>query len=124
MIATVVLGYAEVGIERRREEGLLRYLDRAVHVTVAKITITQKLDDAFKIRSTKSAGELRRHACDLLELRVGERDHRHLFESSRLEKWGSRPVLEGEEVDQTRQALLEIYCAVVLATPYNDFATH
>ncbi len=29
-----------------------------------------------------------------------------------------------EEADQNRQALLEIYCAVVLATPYNDFGTH
>jgi hypothetical protein len=29
-----------------------------------------------------------------------------------------------EEVDQNRQALLEIYCAVVLGTPYNDFGTH
>lgn len=29
-----------------------------------------------------------------------------------------------EELDQTRQALLEIYSAVVLATPYNDFGTH
>jgi len=29
-----------------------------------------------------------------------------------------------EEIDQTRQALLEIYCAVVLSTPYNDFRTH
>jgi hypothetical protein len=29
-----------------------------------------------------------------------------------------------EEPDQNRQALLEIYCAVVLATPYNDFGTH
>jgi len=29
-----------------------------------------------------------------------------------------------EEVDQIRQALLEIYCAVVLGTPYNDFGTH
>ena len=29
-----------------------------------------------------------------------------------------------EETDQTRQALLEIYCAVVLRTPYNDFGTH
>lgn len=29
-----------------------------------------------------------------------------------------------EETDQTRQALLEIYAAVSLATPYNDFATH
>jgi hypothetical protein len=28
------------------------------------------------------------------------------------------------ESDQNRQALLEIYCAVVLATPYNDFGTH
>ena len=29
-----------------------------------------------------------------------------------------------EETDQNRQALLEIYCAVALATPYNDFGTH
>ena len=29
-----------------------------------------------------------------------------------------------EEADQNRQALLEICCAVVLATPYNDFGTH
>ena len=29
-----------------------------------------------------------------------------------------------EETDQNRQALLEIYCAIVLETPYNDFATH
>ena len=31
---------------------------------------------------------------------------------------------ESEETDQNRQALLEIYCAVVLGTPYNDFGTH
>jgi hypothetical protein len=29
-----------------------------------------------------------------------------------------------EEADQNRQAVLEIYCAVVLETPYNDFGTH
>jgi hypothetical protein len=29
-----------------------------------------------------------------------------------------------EETDPTRQALLEIYCAVVLDTPYNDFDNH
>jgi len=29
-----------------------------------------------------------------------------------------------EEPDQLRQALLEIYVAVVLATPFNDFDTH
>ena len=29
-----------------------------------------------------------------------------------------------EETDPLRQALLEIYAAVVLATPYNDFNTH
>lgn len=29
-----------------------------------------------------------------------------------------------EESDPTRQALLEIYAAVVLKTPYNDFDTH
>lgn len=29
-----------------------------------------------------------------------------------------------EEENQTRQALLEIYASVLLATPYNDFSTH
>jgi hypothetical protein len=29
-----------------------------------------------------------------------------------------------EEVDQTNQALLEIYASTVLKTPYNDFDTH
>jgi hypothetical protein len=29
-----------------------------------------------------------------------------------------------EETNQNRQALLEIYCAVVLETPHNDFGTH
>jgi predicted GIY-YIG superfamily endonuclease len=29
-----------------------------------------------------------------------------------------------EELDPTRQALLEIYASVVLKTPYNDFNTH
>ena len=29
-----------------------------------------------------------------------------------------------EETDQSCQPLLEIYCAVVLVTPYNDFGTH
>lgn len=28
-----------------------------------------------------------------------------------------------EEADQNKQALLEIYCSVVLGTPYNDFRT-
>jgi len=29
-----------------------------------------------------------------------------------------------EETDPTRQALLEIYAATVLKTPFNDFDTH
>ena len=29
-----------------------------------------------------------------------------------------------EEPDQVQQALLEIYCAVALQTPYNEFGTH
>lgn len=29
-----------------------------------------------------------------------------------------------EETDQVRQALLEIYTAVTLQTPYNEFKTH
>jgi len=29
-----------------------------------------------------------------------------------------------KECDQTRQALLEIYCSIALKTPYNDFIPH
>ncbi|MDK9696365.1 MAG: GIY-YIG nuclease family protein [Siculibacillus sp.] len=29
-----------------------------------------------------------------------------------------------EEQDQMKQSLLEIYCAITLSTPYNDFGTH
>ena len=29
-----------------------------------------------------------------------------------------------EETEQTRQALLELYCAIALGCPYNDFNTH
>jgi len=29
-----------------------------------------------------------------------------------------------EETDQVRQTLLEVYCAVVLQTPFSDFGTH
>ena len=29
-----------------------------------------------------------------------------------------------EETDQTRQALLELYCAIALDCPFNDFNTH
>jgi len=29
-----------------------------------------------------------------------------------------------EEADQTKQALLELYCAISLNTEYNDFDTH
>jgi hypothetical protein len=29
-----------------------------------------------------------------------------------------------EEPNPTRQALLEMYCAIALGTPYNDFDTH
>ena len=34
----------------------------------------------------------------------------------------SRPPIPSDLQD--RQALLEIYCAAVLETPYNDFGTH
>jgi hypothetical protein len=39
----------------------------------------------------------------------------------RLNEMQIRYVEEGEVV---RQSLLEVYCAVALRTPYNDFATH
>ena len=39
----------------------------------------------------------------------------------RVQKMEFRAVAES---DQTRQALLEIYCAITLKTPHNDFGTH
>jgi len=40
---------------------------------------------------------------------------------ARIRKMDYRHVAEP---DQTCQALLEIYCSVALATPFNDFGTH
>jgi hypothetical protein len=44
-----------------------------------------------------------------------------LLAKERLNRMQLRYV---EEPDQTRQPLLEIYCAVALKTPYNEFGTH
>jgi hypothetical protein len=97
---------------------------RTVNVTITEIAPVQQLRHALQVPTPQRARDLigRRH--DLLQLRVGEGDRRHFFNPPGWKSGASCPVLEGEEVDQTRQALLEIYCAVVLATPYNDFATH
>jgi hypothetical protein len=50
-------------------------------------------------------------------------DFKKAFEmgKERIRKMDYRYV---EEADQNRQALLEIYCAVVLTTTFNDFGTH
>ena len=52
-----------------------------------------------------------------------DEDFKKAFEDAkvRIRKMDFRYV---EETDPTRQALLEIYCAVVLKTPYNKFRTH
>ena len=52
-----------------------------------------------------------------------DEDFKKAFEDAkeRIRKMDFRYV---EETDPTRQALLEIYCAVVLDTPYNNFKTH
>ena len=52
-----------------------------------------------------------------------DEDFKKAFEDAkeRIRKMDFRYV---EETDPTRQALLEIYCAVVLGTPYNSFKTH
>jgi hypothetical protein len=39
----------------------------------------------------------------------------------RVQRMEFRAVAES---DQTRQALLEVYCAITLKTPHNDFNTH
>jgi len=58
-------------------------------------------------RSGLAASEDFMTAFDLAKLRVQKMAYRHV-----------------EETDQTRQALLEAYCAIVLESPYNDFDTH
>jgi hypothetical protein len=40
---------------------------------------------------------------------------------ARIRAMEFRFVAEG---DPTRQSLLELYCAIALCTPYNDFDTH
>jgi len=45
------------------------------------------------------------------------------FESAK-KKMALMDIRYVEETDPTRQALLEIYVAIALGTPYNDFDTH
>lgn len=40
------------------------------------------------------------------------------------ERVGAMEFRAVEECDQTRQALLQVYCAITLRTPLNDFGTH
>ena len=54
---------------------------------------------------------------------MGDPDFREAFDNAkaRIRKMEVRYV---EETDALRQTLLEIYVAVSLGTPYNDFRTH
>ena len=54
---------------------------------------------------------------------MGEHQFRAAFEGAkaRIREMDVRFV---DEADPLRQTLLEIYAAVSLATPYNDFNTH
>jgi predicted GIY-YIG superfamily endonuclease len=72
----------------------------------------------------------RRETGRLVDYRKGARERRqrdeefmNAFEQAkhRVRNMQFRAV---EERDQTRQVLLEVYCAIALKTPYNDFGTH
>ena len=55
--------------------------------------------------------------------RLADRDFMDAFSRAkeRVQKMEFRAV---DESDQTRQTLLEVYCAITLKTPHNDFGTH
>jgi len=69
---------------------------------------------------TKRAVDYRKGARGRL---LADRVFVEVFEAAkeRVRKMEFRAVAES---DQTRQALLEIYCAITLKTPHNDFGTH
>jgi len=50
-----------------------------------------------------------------------EFDEMFALQKARIRRMDFRCV---EEPDPVRQTLLEVYCAIVLGTPYNDFDTH
>ena len=68
------------------------------------------------IKASYSSKGSRAALCELPEFFAAFRDAKAYLRSLEI-----RFV---EEPHQTRQALLEIYAAVRLQTPYNDFATH
>jgi hypothetical protein len=81
------------------------------------------------LRISASAGSHRLHPRDVSR---GGREPRWLDARPNIRRrihsrQGTHPEMEYryvEEADQNCQALLEIYCAIVLETPYNDFGTH
>ncbi len=54
---------------------------------------------------------------------IGDADFAAAFTTAKA-RVGAMDYRCVEETDQTRQALLELYCAIALGCPYNDFSTH
>ena len=84
-------------------------------------------------RSAPFAFRLARHALGLTRATYRQEGSRaHLAQDATFQEAFAEAVARmrrmhirvAEEEDQTRQALLEIYAAVSLATPYNEFRNH
>ncbi|MXW17009.1 MAG: GIY-YIG nuclease family protein [Gemmatimonadetes bacterium] len=120
----------------RKEAGVYVIVerDRAMYVGRSR-DLRRRLNDHLSSSISKAALAVRMARADT-RLRAnykGERSARHLFDTnetfrasfnSATERIGAMHVRWVLEEDDVRQALLEIYAAVELETPFNSFRTH
>ncbi len=93
---------------RRQHTGIGSQINQAVLATLIAREETQRSADYRK-------GAHERRLADLKFMDAFKRA------KDRVRAMDFRAV---EECDQTRQTLLEVYCAITLKTKYNDFGTH
>lgn len=138
LLSAAPLRFADLASRALPERGIYLFTEAGRHVYVGRSNgIRRRLKDhcSESSRDTKAALAFRlaREQCGVLKASYkAEGSRRSLLErpdfaaaftaqKARLRAMEIRTV---EETDPNRQALLEMYASIALATPYNDFDTH
>ena len=116
------------GIYLFSENGAPFYVGRSNNIPQRRRQHTQRGSQTNQAAlATLIAREETKHPVDYRKGARGRLLADHVFMDAfrrakeRVQKMEFRAVAES---DQTRQTLLEVYCAITLKTPHNDFNTH
>ena len=135
LLAMAPLRYGELPMDMS-EKGIYLFSDRRKHLYIGRSNVLRKryyrhfnsrygATFAFLL-ARKETGRLTRAYKKGADSREGLLNDPAFAQAIRSAKLKMRDMHYRyvEEADQVRQTLLEVYCAVVLKTPFNDFGTH